>query len=262
MRLSIDGEWTAPCLCQFLGIALALGAAGGLASSIIGANAATDAANTQAAASTNASNNALTASSAAAGRLQPFANLGLGAGADLSLLTGTAPGTSPVTAPLTAPFSPADLTNTPGYQFTLQQGLQATQNSYAAQGLGRSGAALKGAAGYATGLASTTYNQQLQNYLTQNQQVYNMLMGQTQVGANAAAGAGTFGVQGTAASNAFLTGGAAATAAGQVGSANAFSGGINNLGSNALLFSLLKNNPNVTGQTSSGASANSTGGTS
>lgn len=57
------------------------------------------------------------------------------------------------------------LEQTPGYQFTLDQGLKSVQNSYAAQGLGSSGAALKGAASFATGLADQTYQQQLNNYL-------------------------------------------------------------------------------------------------
>jgi hypothetical protein len=114
----------------------------------------------------------------------------------------------------------------------------------ASQGLGRSGPALKGAANYATGLASTTYNQQLQNYLTQNQQVFSMLSGQANLGENAAAGAGALGVQGTNFSNQFLTSGAAAQAAGQVGVGNAIGGGINNLGSNALVGALLSKNNN------------------
>jgi hypothetical protein len=54
----------------------------------------------------------------------------------------------------------AELAATPGYQFTLNQGLQAVQNSAAAKGLGVSGAALKGAADYATGLADSTYQTQ------------------------------------------------------------------------------------------------------
>jgi hypothetical protein len=45
----------------------------------------------------------------------------------------------------------------PGYQFTLGQGLKSVQNGAAARGLANSGAALKGAAGYATGLANSTY---------------------------------------------------------------------------------------------------------
>ena len=60
--------------------------------------------------------------------------------------------------PTSLAFNPtqAQLAATPGYQFDLNQGLQATQNSNAAQGRGVSGAALKGAASYATGLANNT----------------------------------------------------------------------------------------------------------
>lgn len=46
----------------------------------------------------------------------------------------------------------------PGYQFTLNEGLKGTQAGYAAKGLGSSGAALKGAANYATGLAQGYYD--------------------------------------------------------------------------------------------------------
>jgi hypothetical protein len=60
----------------------------------------------------------------------------------------------------------AQLEATPGYQFTLQQGLESTQNSAAARGLGNSGAALKGAATYATGLANQTYQNQFQDMNT------------------------------------------------------------------------------------------------
>ena len=85
---------------------------------------------------------------------------------------------------LTANFNPTmgQLEQTPGYQFTKEQGLQAAQNSYAAQGLGTSGAAMKGAANYAEGLASNTFQQQFQDYLSQNQQNYNMLQNSAQMG--------------------------------------------------------------------------------
>jgi hypothetical protein len=46
---------------------------------------------------------------------------------------------------------------TDGYQFTRDQGLKSVQSATAARGLGISGAALKGAAEYATGLANKTY---------------------------------------------------------------------------------------------------------
>lgn len=60
----------------------------------------------------------------------------------------------------------AALEATPGYQFTRDQGQKAVQNSYAAKGLGSSGAAMRGAADYATGLAGQTYEQRLQDYLS------------------------------------------------------------------------------------------------
>jgi hypothetical protein len=87
------------------------------------------------------------------------------------------------------------LEKTPGYQFTLDQGLKSTQNSYAAKGLGASGAAMKGAAEYATGLASNTYQQQFQNEMSQRSQIYNMLMGPVTLGANAASGQASQGMQ-------------------------------------------------------------------
>jgi len=131
---------------------------------------------------------------------------------------------------LTKPFSMTQeqLEQTPGYQFTLAEGLKATQNSYAAQGLGSSGAAMKGAAQYATGLASTTFQQQLQNYLAQNMQRYNMLMGGAQLGENAAAQTGSFGTQAGANIGNSLMSAGNAQAAGMVGAANSFSGGVNN----------------------------------
>jgi hypothetical protein len=127
----------------------------------------------------------------------------------------------------------AQLAQTPGYQFSLQQGELATQNSYAAQGLGSSGAAEKGAASFAEGLAGTTFQQQYSDYMQQNQTVYNMLSGQvgtglsaTQLIANAAQGIGSN------ISNAQI-GAGAASAAGTIGSANALTSGLNSAASGA-----------------------------
>lgn len=145
---------------------------------------------------------------------------------------------------LLQPFNPTmeDLAKTPGYQFTLGQGLQAVQNSYAAQGLGSSGAAIKGAANYAEGLASTTYQQQFNNYWTQLMHQYDMLSGAVATGENAGVNLGNT-TQATSSNLANLTTGAgAAQAGGIVGSANALnaglagvSGGINN----ALMLNML-----------------------
>jgi hypothetical protein len=87
------------------------------------------------------------------------------------------------------------LQNTPGYQFNLDQGLKAVGNSAAARGLGVSGAALKGAASYATGLADSTYQSQFNNAVTNQTNTYNRLMGAATLGENAGAQTGAYGTQ-------------------------------------------------------------------
>ena len=226
-------------------IAGGLSAAGSVASAEISSSAAQNAAKTQAAAANNAAALQFNELGTITQNLAPFAQGGVTSLTALQNLTGTAPGGNPL-APgmITAPFTPGDLTKTPGYQFTLGQGLEATRNSFASQGLGQSGAATKGAVNYAEGLASTTYNQQLQNYLAQNAQTFNMLYPQTTLGESAAAQTGQLGTQNTALANNFATSGAAATAAGQIGSANALTAGITgvtNAASNTALLLALNN---------------------
>jgi len=197
--------------------------------------------------------------------LQPFIDQGqkslgwydylTGTGADPS---GSGKSYDPTNAPLTAPFTAANLPSTPGYQFTLGQGLKSTQNSFAAEGLGSSGAAMKGAADYATGQASTTYNQQLQNYLTQNQQIANLLYQPAALGENAAgtlAGGAVSTGQGIGSS---MVGAGNALAGGAVGAANALSGGANNAMQYYLLNQLIQSkNPaaNVNNAIPSGGGA-------
>lgn len=161
--------------------------------------------------------------------LAPWMQGGANASGLVNFLTG-ASGTAPAgyngaaggQGALTTPFAPtmAQLEQTPGYQFTLGQGLKSAQNSYAAKGLGSSGAAMKGATDYATGLANNTYQQQFQNYWGQNKSIYDMLTGQSTVGANAAAALATGG-------NALASGVSANT----VGAGNAQAAGYNAIGS-------------------------------
>jgi hypothetical protein len=150
---------------------------------------------------------------------------------------------NPLTAPLTKPFNPTQqqLEQTPGYQFTLSQGLRATQNAATAMGLGASGSALGGAADYATGLASQTYQQQFSNYWQQNQNIYNMLAGLTNIGQSSAAGVGAAGIQTGGLIGNALTGGASALAAGQIGSANAIASGLGGVGNAGLMLALSRN---------------------
>lgn len=58
----------------------------------------------------------------------------------------------------------ASLRNTPGYQFTLNEGLNATKNAATASGLALSGNTLEALDRYSTGLADQTYQQQIGNF--------------------------------------------------------------------------------------------------
>jgi hypothetical protein len=172
-------------------------------------------------------------------------------------------------------FNPTEqqLQQTPGYQFTLQQGMKNTNNALAAKGLNLSGAQAKGLANYTTGLADQTYQQQYQNALNAYNTNYNNAFntynanykmasdqaGRYQnligLGENAAAGVGNAGLQSANQQGNYLTQGANAQAAGTVGSANALSQGLGNLGSQGLLYSLMNNtnsNGNIYGSPDQG----------
>jgi hypothetical protein len=150
----------------------------------------------------------------------------------------------------------AQLEQTPGYQFQMSQGLKALQSANAARGLGVSGAALKGAAQFATGLANSNYQQQFANAQTRFSDVsglsplqqgqltgqYQRLQGTAALGESAAAQTGSTGATlASQAGNALIAGGQA-NAAGTIGASNAITGGINN----ALGYYQLQNllNPN------------------
>lgn len=94
-------------------------------------------------------------------------------------------------------FAPteAQLEQTPGYKFTLNQGLKSVQNDATARGLGISGAAQKGAAAFATGLADQTYQQQFGNALSTYTTNANKLLSAANLGENAAAQTGNTGAQ-------------------------------------------------------------------
>lgn len=174
--------------------------------------------------------------------LQPYANLGSASATQLqNLLTGAGSGSA-----LQA------LQQMPGYQFQLRQGLESTQNGFAAKGLASSGAAMKGAADYVNGLTASN----LSNY-------YNMLMGGTQAGQRAAGQqqsnyatlmqAGANAMMGSA-TNAASVGmaGASAAAAGQVGAANAMGSSIANAGNTYGQYQILSNMLTQPGMTQPG----------
>lgn len=139
---------------------------------------------------------------------------------------------------LTAPINLTQdwLESTPGYQFTRTQGLKAVQNSAAARGLGISGAALKGAANFATGLADNTYKTQFDVANTNKTNAFNRLKALVDTGENAAAQTGVLGEK--AAYNTAQAQLGAGNA--QAAAANATGGAIANVGNNIAGYSMFK----------------------
>ncbi len=150
--------------------------------------------------------------------LAPFRQIGDVAANQLTTMLPT------LTAPVV--MNEAALKQTPGYQFNLTQGLKSVQNSAAARGLGVSGAALKGASTFATGLADNTYQNQFSNAVTNQTNAYNRLKGLVDTGTSAAAGnAPEASAAGQQISNATIQGGNAGAAG-----ANALGTNISNVG--------------------------------
>lgn len=228
-------------------------------SGIAGAGASLLAGNQAADASQQASADQLQVAQENIARSQPFVDVGTSAANQLKAandggfgLAGQPNYLDAATAAIPNANNMGDLTATPGYQFNLTQGLQATQNAAAARGLGVSGAALKGAATYATGLADSTYQNQFANQQTKMQDLlnlntgqqgnvtnqYNRLAGTATIGANAASSVGTSTTSAANAAGNYLTQGGQAAAAGTVGAANAASNSANNFLSNQYLQAL------------------------
>lgn len=174
-----------------------------------------------------------------------------------------------------APGFQWDESTDPGYQFRLQQGVKALQNSGAARGSGMGGAALKGITNYAQNYASSEYNNSFNRFQTNrtNQAgMYSTLINSGNqaagldqqstdfssglqssndmdagkfIGSNTMAGTAAatgMQLQGAQARANAITGAGTANASGVVGSANAWNGaltGVAGAGQNALLYTML-----------------------
>src|SRR5665213_2192780 len=144
---------------------IAVATLGSLGAGIIGAGASiygsSQAANAQEQAAQTASNTQMSMFNQDQADLAPYMQ---GGQTGLNMLTNQI---GNLTTPIN--MNESTLQQTPGYQFNLTQGLKATQNSAAARGLGVSGAAMKGAASYASGLANSTYGTYVNQLLSQEQ---------------------------------------------------------------------------------------------
>jgi hypothetical protein len=146
----------------------------------------------------------------------------------------------------------AALRATPGYQFTLDQGLQGVENSAAARGLQLSGATLKDLNNYAQGTADTTYQQQLGDAQSiYNTQVGNLMSLAGLGGSSAGGAAGDAIASGQGIGSTISGAGSAigsniigagnAQAAGTVGAGNAIGSGLNSIGQLYTLNNLFGN---------------------
>jgi hypothetical protein len=137
--------------------------------------------------------------------------------------------------------------NSPGYQFTQEQGEQGIERGAAAAGGAFTGGTLKALAGFNTNLADSTYgdvfnraltgyNASLADYQARLQgqaQSFNQLTSIAGLGENAAANAGNNGAQAAATIGNTLGNIGNAQAAGTVGAANALTGALQGVSSSA-----------------------------
>jgi hypothetical protein len=235
-----------------------LGIGSSIAGGIMGANAAGDAASVETKAAQDAQklektnqDSAVAAQQTALSNVtaaeQPYQALGSTAATNLAKQLSTG---------FQAPTL-ADAENTPGYQFTLEQGTRAIDQNAAANGTLMTGNTGKALTDYGQGLASTTYQQDFQNAMNTYMTNYQSLLGGTTIGqnstgqlanANLTTAGTTAGIDMTAGQQQAqqINNAAAARASGYLGTASAYSnmaGGIAGAGGNmASMYAQGRNN--------------------
>lgn len=225
-KVNIDFEFVDPCLCSAWVATAVIGSAViGAGATMYGANKAAEA---QTAAADKAGNIAQAQYQQTRADLEPFRDIGKLGASELTKRL------SELTSPIT--IDPNQLQESDYFKFASTQGQKAVTNSAAARGLANSGAALKGAAAFAKGLATDTYKTAWEMENTNRTNAYNRLKGLVDTGQNAAAQTGS---AGTAAAN---TSAGAAIGAGnaQAAAANATGGAISNLASNIGGYAMYK----------------------
>lgn len=137
---------------------------------------------------------------------------------------------------LTTPISvnPDDFKNSEMYKFAQTQGEKAVQNSAAARGLGKAGAALKGSAAFESGLNLQNWQQNFNNQVTNQTNAFTRLKGLIDTGAGAATGTGVLGEKAAYNTGTALVGAGNAEAAADNRIGGAFSSAANNIGGYAM----------------------------
>lgn len=199
-----------------------------LGSSLIGANAAGNAADIQAAASDRANQVALDMFNQQKALQTPYREAGVTAQNRLMDLLGLSGNTTAEGyGSANKPFTYSDLTASPDYQFRLGEGLKALDRQAAMRGGLISGGAIKAAQTYGQDQASQEYNNAFNRYQTNRTNMLQPLGNLITSGQNAAANTGTAAANYGTTAGSNITSGAAAQAAGGVGTANALTGGVN-----------------------------------
>ena len=222
-----------------IAIAAGIGAAGSIGSAVIGSHAAGKAANQQQVSLQQAIDQWMKIQEANNGLLSPYETAGSTALPQLQALL--AKGAPSFTAP-----TGVNMQNDPGYQFRMQQGQKALEQSAAARGGALGGGALKDLTQFGQNFGSNEYQNvynralsgfgaNLAGYQTnlgglENLAGLGLSAAGTNVGANLGVGQGITGA---------TTGIGNAQAAGTIGSANAWAGGLGGLGNSISQFSLL-----------------------
>ena len=244
-------------------LSLGLGVGGSIFSGLFGASAAQQAEQEYLNALKKAQGSLLNTEQQGLNTYSPWLTAGGAATGTLAQMLGT-PGQgllTPWTTTFTAPTA-EQAAATPGYQFQLQQGEQAVQNSAAARGGLLSGQTLADMNNYAQGVASTNYQNVFNNSLTQYESAYNTflnnqnntysrLMGLSGSGLSAAQGSAGL-ISGIGGDIASLYGAqGAAQAQGTLGAASAYSSILPGIGNSLLNYGLLSNMGLFGGNTSS-----------
>ena len=198
-----------------------------LGSSLVGANAATGAAKTQADAQMQANQLLNQQYQQQRADLQPFVSAGAGAQNQLLTYLGLPGGTQGANyGKYAKDFGMSDFVTDPGYAFRLSEGQKALDRSAAARGGLISGGALKAATRYGQDMGSQEYQNAYNRYQTNRANQLSPLFSLTGSGQASASGqaaaAGNYGTQGAAG----LTNIGAANAAGTTAAANALAGGV------------------------------------
>ncbi len=221
-----------------------LAATGAIGSSLIGANAAGNAADTQANAANRAADQQMQMFQQTQQNLAPWMKGGQqGYQALLQQLGIGSGGQFDPNAPLVRRFSQQDIMQDPGYLFAQQQGQKAILNRASAGGGIWGGNTGKALADYVTGLAGQQATNAFSRFNIGQTNEYNRLAGISDTGVNAAGGIGRLGAAAAQSAGNFGTDAASAQAAGMMGQANAFSrglGSLTNIGSDWLQANALQ----------------------